>query len=1473
MSNSNGTNGAAARTAMASIEQTLRHRRILLTGATGFLGKVFLSLLLRWHPEIERIYLLIRGDRRLALSRLRREILDSPVFGPLREHLGDRFDSYVDEKLSVLCGDITDDDLVSEGEAPARGAIDAVVHCAGLVNFEASLEKSLSVNTTGVANVIEFCRKRGAALLHVSTCYTAGNADGHRFEDDLPIDWCPNGRRNFTLRREIRDAFAAVARVEAESHDQVRQADELHVVNADTDGGDAHEKAAERWRKRWVEERLKEIGLERARRWGWPNTYSYSKSLGEQLVFAAQDTIVATVARPSIIESALRDPFPGWNQGVNTSAPLTYLSGRGYRFYPAKGELVLDIIPVDLAAHAMIPILAALLAGRHKPIYQLCTSDVNPLPMRRLVELTGLSNRREHRRVGGSMGRFAPHLEAVVVSQSTYELASQTLPELLKRGASAARTLLGEDSERAKKFEQGVDKFGANTAMARELVEVYRPYIQKLVYTFHGTNIRALYKSLSAADAENHPYAPERIDWADYWIKVHLPGLRRHIFGSLDLHTRGRPSAPARHRTLTELLDRAAERYGSRPALVARQSSGERLTTSYRELRDSAHRAGLLLGMRGVKAGDRVLLIGENSPEWVLAYFSILAAGAVAVPLDHLISPEELTPICRIATPAAALCSAAVTQRLGGAVTELNGEIVQLEFSELSRPFVLKGRPDARPSVERKTLASIVFTSGTTGASKGVMLTHGNFAAEVAMLARVFTLDSSDVVLSLLPLHHTFEFTCGMLLPLALGATVVYPVGVDAASLARTLADVRPTAVVGVPALWEAVHRRIVDGVEAQGPFLHALFDRLRDLNRRFDSEWGLNAGALLFRQAHTALGGRLRLAVSGGAALPQRVASFFNDIGIRLLEGYGLTEAAPVLSVARPDEPLAAGSVGKPLNGVEVKLASNGDGAVGEILARGPNVMAGYYHNKAATDEVLHEGWLRTGDLGRLDEDGRLYIVGRAKDVIVDSGGNNIYIDELEEVYGHSSFIKELAIVGLKVGQGEQAAALVVPAYARGESRRAVEDNLRTHFEKVGAGLSPHKRVRILRFTDAELPRTRTRKVIRLEVVKTLERMLETHAQERAAVSSEVEPWLAAALAQVSSGIESITPATRLIEDLGLDSLAMAELAEHIAAHAERELSPAELGDLRTVDDLQRAVGQGQNRPRLPSYARFAEPFTPTLPGPLKRLGEAAFRSAQRIAFDGWLRPRVLGRGNVPANRNFLVVANHASHLDFALAGYALGAPGRELVVLAAKDYFFNTNARRFVVGNFTRLIPFDRERAQLDSLDDAIDELNAGRSVLMFPEGTRSPDGAIHEFKSGAGYLALRGGCDVLPVRISGTYEVLGKGSIIPHRHPVEVRIGRVITNAELRALADNAEGTGAYRKLADAMRAAVLELGERMPSPATPKPTKRKHRAHAGDSGAAPIEADTERQAGEATEEPRNANRPRRTSARGSGRHAKG
>src|SRR5579885_2917629 len=814
---------------MPTLERALAARRILLTGATGFLGKTFLYILLRDHPEVERIYLLIRGDSRTALTRYQREVVASPAMEQLRAHLGPRFERYLEDRIVVLPGDISEDGLLAAGVEPLkRGQIDAVVHCAGLVNFEASLEKALVVNTLGVANVIEFCRKLDAKLLHVSTCYVAGCADGHRYEEDIPLDWCPDDRQNhFNLSREIRDARAAIERIEAASHEAA------NIEFSEADGEHMNESR----RKRWVEDKLKQEGLARAQRWGWPNTYSYTKSMGEQLVLAARNELDVTVVRPAVIESALADPLPGWNQGVNTSAPLTYLSGEGFRFYPARPDLVLDVIPVDMVAHAMVPILAALLLRRHEPIYQLGTSDCNPLPMRRLVELTGLANREYQRGGRGTMGKLAPHLESVIVTPQAYEFVSRTAPEFVKQAVDLVKSAARLDHSRTRRFDERLDKFLGQIDVARSLIAVYLPYIQDLVYTFHCRNIRALYARMAPADVRRHPFAPEKIDWRHYWVNIHLPGLRRYIFAQLDLHTRGRVRATRRHRNLIELLENAASRFGSRPALVAHDQAGTQSTLSYRETRDRAARAALMLGNRGVRPGDRVLLMGENSPDWVVAFFAILYAGAIAVPLDHMVAPEELGAICRIAEPRAALLSESVHQRLGGSIAELPGDIVQLEFDELARPFLLRAGAPSKPEVDRKALAAIFFTSGSTGTPKGVMLTHGNLTAEVSMISRVFVLNQDAVLLSLLPLHHTFEFTCGMLLPIASGSKIVYPIGVDAANLSHTLAQVRKTAMIGVPALWQAIHRRIVDEVESRGALVHALFERLRDVNRRLNAE------------------------------------------------------------------------------------------------------------------------------------------------------------------------------------------------------------------------------------------------------------------------------------------------------------------------------------------------------------------------------------------------------------------------------------------------------------------------------------------------------------------------------------------------------------------------------------------------------------------------------------------------------------
>ncbi len=333
-----------------------------------------------------------------------------------------------------------------------------MIHCAGLVNFEASLEKALVANTLGVANVIEFCRKLDAKLLHISTCYAAGGADGHRYEEDLPIDWCPDDRQtHFNVRREIRDARAAIDRIEATSREQANFAEFKDSAEDALPGSEGREGFSESRRKRWVEEKLKQDGLERALRWGWPNSYSYTKSMGEQLVLAARGELDVTVVRPAVIESALTDPWPGWNQGVNTSAPLTYLTGEGFRFYPARPDLVLDVVPVDMVAHPMVPILAALLLGRQEPIYQLGSSDCNPLTMKRLVELCGLANREYQRHGRGTMGKLAPHLEAVVVSMETYEFASQTAPQFIKQAIDFAKTAARIDPARTRQFDKRLD--------------------------------------------------------------------------------------------------------------------------------------------------------------------------------------------------------------------------------------------------------------------------------------------------------------------------------------------------------------------------------------------------------------------------------------------------------------------------------------------------------------------------------------------------------------------------------------------------------------------------------------------------------------------------------------------------------------------------------------------------------------------------------------------------------------------------------------------------------------------------------------------------------------------------------------------------------------------------------------------------------------------------------------------------------
>ena len=449
------------------------------------------------------------------------------------------------------------------------------------------------------------------------------------------------------------------------------------------------------------------------------------------------------------------------------------------------------------------------------------------------------------------------------------------------------------------------------------------------------------------------------------------------------------------------------------------------------------------------------------------------------------------------------------------------------------------------------------------------------------MLSSVFDMSTKDGVLSVLPLHHTFEFSTGFLTPLSRGAQITYLPELTGDALARAIKNGHVTGMVGVPALWELLHRRIKNKLYERSDWIGKTADAMIKANAWLRDNTPLNLGPIAFYPIHEGLGGRIRYFISGGSALSETIQKDFQGLGFTILEGYGLTEASPVLTVTRPENRMLTGSVGRPLPGVEVKIADPDSSGVGEVIARGPNVMLGYYADESATRNALVERWLYTGDLGKLDDDGNLFLVGRSKEIIVDTNGKNVYPDELEEIYLNSPHVKELSIVGLPDGIGEKVACLVVAddeydiTLSRAELRRRVEE----HFREVSASLPYYKRVKVLHFTDIELPRTATRKVKRGEVVTILQALEadnkpDSTTRTEAAADAESR-WLIGIVANVSNRPQSEISLNSRLADLGFDSLMFVELATAIENAGGSITAPERLNEAQDLRELASVVSR----------------------------------------------------------------------------------------------------------------------------------------------------------------------------------------------------------------------------------------------------------------------------------------------------------
>src|SRR5438270_5090858 len=648
---------------------------------------------------------------------------------------------------------------------------------------------------------------------------------------------------------------------------------------------------------------------------------------------------------------------------------------------------------------------------------------------------------------------------------------------------------------------------------------------------------------------------------------------------------RAQPKRVYTYRDLLELFETTTKRHATRVAMrIERDGRQEQYT--YADMRELATRAAAFFVSQGIKPGERIMLYSRNAPEWGMTYFGVIKAGAVCIPVDPESSTEKVVSFARAGDAAGIVISQEIHDEHPDLAEKLLAAGLPTRIWHFAEVFAMADEQteDERIAllptrVQAQTIASLIFTSGTTGQPKAVMLSHRNLTSMTSMLSSIIEMTTSDGVLSVLPLHHTFEFSTGFLAPLRRGAQITYMEALTTEALTRAIKNGHVTGMVGVPAVWELLHRRIKTKFNERSALVGRSLELLMRANAWLRDNTPVNLGHLIFYPIHEGMGGRIRYLISGGSALSEEVQKDFHGLGFTILEGYGLTEASPVLTVTRPQNKLISGTVGKPLPGIEVKILEPNASGIGEVIARGPNVMIGYYENEDATRKTLINRWLHTGDIGKLDDEGNLYLVGRSKEVILDASGKNVYPDEVEEAYDTSPFIKELSIVGLPDGLGEKVACMIVPNYEHDATltREEVRKRIEEHFRDVSSTLPFYKRVKVYHFWDNDLPRTATRKVKRNEVLETIQ-VLEKSAKATTRVAARDEKtgdvtWLLDIVSAVSGRARSEISFNSRLSDLGFDSLMYVELATAIENAGGMLASPDTLMAVQDLRELSSVV------------------------------------------------------------------------------------------------------------------------------------------------------------------------------------------------------------------------------------------------------------------------------------------------------------
>ncbi|MBN2038552.1 MAG: AMP-binding protein [Spirochaetes bacterium] len=736
---------------------------------------------------------------------------------------------------------------------------------------------------------------------------------------------------------------------------------------------------------------------------------------------------------------------------------------------------------------------------------------------------------------------------------------------------------------------------------------------------------------------------------------------------------------------------------------------------------------------------QKIVIYSENRPEYIFAFYAGLRKGTIVVPVDYMSTSDEIKYIIQDCKPEVIFTSESGKKNISEALKGIRRKTEIFVFDKI-RKKSSKNAENIIANDLNKT-ALLIYTSGTTGSPKGVMLSFENLFVNIDAVVDVGIYNKNECFLMLLPVHHIFPLLGTLIAPLCVQAKIAMSPSMATDDILKTLSENKVTIIIGVPRFYELIRKGIMDKINA-GAVTKFVFKLAGVINSKALS-------VKLFAKVHERFGGSIKYLISGGAALDTAVSKDFVTLGFDVLEGYGMTESAPMITFPRPDN-VKLGSTGQPLPGVDVKIIK------GEICARGKNIMQGYYNRPEETADVLKNGWLHTGDLGELDEDNFLRITGRKKDIIILPNGKNINPSEIEEKLLSISDVVQESAVFFK--DNKLQAVLHINNSAKKESPDSEQKLAYDIISKYNNSVSPYKRLMRYTITDTELPKTRLGKIKRFELAS-----IQTSEKKKTANAPVYREYTIIKDYLESETGNTISPDDHFEFDLGLDSLSKVGLTVFLEKTFGINIKDEHLMHYPNLLKLSEYVKEKKVKIHK-SIVNWADILKEKVHVKLPRSWYTTelFKYASKGIFKIWFKAAGRGIKNIP-NSPFILAPNHQSFFDGMFVAIFLKRRLLKNTYFYAKSKHVNNSLVKFIARK-NNVIVVDITNDLKGSIQKLAEVLRKGKNIIIFPEGTRTRDGKLGVFKQTFAILSRELNIPVVPVAINGAYDALPSGSKFP-------------------------------------------------------------------------------------------------------------